>query len=190
MGNNMKWLILNDSYLNFLRELESRIPLTNYGDDKFKPFFGSLFETEDFEYVTQVSSVKKRHYTMPENIDFYKIYDPKINKRLLSVINLNYMFPVPKFEVKKIDNYSIIDSLRTFTDSISRSKYINLLKTELSEINKKNLSEIALQIYENQNTKSNSKLAERCFNFKSLEDRANEWIKAYEQALEETASTK
>jgi protein AbiQ len=190
MNNSMNWIILNEEYLDYLRGVEDRIPLTDYGDDKYKPFFGSLFETKDFVYVTQVSSVKKRHYTMTENIDFYKIYDPKNEKRILSVINLNYMFPVPKFETKKIENYKVIDEVRTFTDDVARSKYIKLLKVELLEINKKNLSENAEKIYINQIHKADSKLAARCFDYKLLEKMAYEWIDKIQQTYEETASTK
>ena len=51
----MKWINVNEKYLNYLRAFEGRIPRTDYGSDKYKPFFGILFETEDFYYITQVS---------------------------------------------------------------------------------------------------------------------------------------
>ena len=38
---------------------------------------------------------------MKENIDFKKIYDIKSN-RLIAVINLNYMFPIPKNMYEKL----------------------------------------------------------------------------------------
>lgn len=44
----MKWLTIDENYLNYLRGFESRIPLSDYGADKYKPFFGSLFGTDDF----------------------------------------------------------------------------------------------------------------------------------------------
>lgn len=181
MERDVKWLVLNDNYLDFLRELEPRIPNTSYGTNKYKPFFGSLFETDNFKYVTQVSSAKDRHLGMTENIDFYKIYDPRNTTRLISVVNLNFMFPVPKFEVTIIDNYKIIDTLKTFSDEIARSKYIRLLKTELSEINKKDLKTSALDIYETKAMKPNSNLSKRCFDFKELENRANKWIDLYKE---------
>ena len=173
----MKWIILNEQYLDFLRAFEKRIPRTDYGTDKYKPFFGILFETDDFAYVTQVSSPDKpRLKNLPENIDFYKLYDPKKPTRLMSVVNLNYMFPVPKDEITYVTNYSIVDKLRTFKDENQRSKYIYLLKKELSEINKKQLSEPAKHIYANKVNAPNSKLANRCLNYKELESKAYEWM--------------
>ena len=44
----MEWKIVNEDYLNYLRHNETRIPHSNYGEDKYKPFFGILFETNDF----------------------------------------------------------------------------------------------------------------------------------------------
>jgi protein AbiQ len=57
----MKWINVNEKYLDYLRAVEGRIPRTDYGLDKYKPFFGILFETEDFYYITQVSHPQPRH---------------------------------------------------------------------------------------------------------------------------------
>ena len=48
----MKWINVNEKYLDYLRAFEGRIPRTDYGSDKYKPFFCILFETEDFYYIT------------------------------------------------------------------------------------------------------------------------------------------
>lgn len=34
----MDWLVIDEHYLNYLRKSEKRIPRSNYGDDKYKPF--------------------------------------------------------------------------------------------------------------------------------------------------------
>lgn len=188
MEKKMNWAILKNDYLDFLRSFEKRIPKTNYGTDKYKPFFGILFETKDFVYVTQVSSPNKpRLKDLPENIDFYKLYDPKKPSRLMSVVNLNYMFPVPKDEITYVTNYNIVDTLRTFKDEKQRSSYIHLLKKELSEINKKNLFNPAKKIYINKINNPNSKLAKRCLNYKELESKAYEWIELYKPRVETAA---
>ena len=83
----MDWLVVTEDYLKYLRKEEKRIPLSDYGEKKHKPFFGILFETEDFYYVTQISHAQKRHYKMKNGKDFKKIYSPKDN-RLLAVVNL------------------------------------------------------------------------------------------------------
>ena len=55
----MKWKIINDNYLDFLRNnYDNRIPKTNYGSNCLKPFFGELFRVDDLVYVTQVSSAE------------------------------------------------------------------------------------------------------------------------------------
>lgn len=41
------------------------------GSDKYKPFFGVLFETDNLYYVTQVSHPQKRHQKMTQQKDFY-----------------------------------------------------------------------------------------------------------------------
>jgi len=108
---NIKWKFPDDNYLNYLREnYEKRIPFSDYGDDKHKPFFGSLFEVGDIIYISQVSHAQKgKHDNMKQQLDFYKIYHPDDN-RLIAVINLNYMFPIHKslltnLEYKDIDKY-------------------------------------------------------------------------------------
>ena len=60
----MKWYIPDDEFLNYLRNKESRVPRTDYGKEKYKPFFGALFEIGELVYITQVSHPKERHYKM------------------------------------------------------------------------------------------------------------------------------
>ena len=40
----MEWINVDETFLDYLRESEERIPRTDYGKDKYKPFFGILFE--------------------------------------------------------------------------------------------------------------------------------------------------
>lgn len=172
----MKWINVNEQYLDYLRTIESRIPYTNYGDNKFKPFFGILFETNDLLYITQVSHAKERHKKMTKKKDFYKIYDSNNSNRLIAVINLNYMFPIPKTEItpfKKKD----IESYRNFKSQEQRSKYIRLLNMEMKVINTMNLSLAAKEIYELKNTYPEHIISKRCLNFKQLEVYAKKWNK-------------
>ncbi len=55
------WVIIDEKYLDFLRAAEPRIPFSDYGTDKYKPFFGVLFEIGDLVYVTQISHAQPRH---------------------------------------------------------------------------------------------------------------------------------
>lgn len=169
----MEWLVVDEKYLNYLRNKENRIPNSNYGNNKFKPFFGILFETQDFYYVTQVSHAQTRHKHMKNNIDFKKIYHP-LDNRLLAVVNLNYMFPIPKSEKIEL-RYKDLSLHRSFQSEKEKSKYINLMKTELKVLNSMQLEKSALYIYENKYSKKNIALANRCIDFKQMEILALEY---------------
>ena len=56
----MKWIHADEKYLDYLRTIERRIPRTDYGSDKYKPFFGILFETDDLYYTSITSAEKTR----------------------------------------------------------------------------------------------------------------------------------
>lgn len=164
----LKWKLLDEKYLDYLRNnFEKRIPITQYGADKFKPFFGSLFEVEDMFYVSQVSHPQARHLSLKQNIDFIKIYNPK-DMKLVSVVNLNYMFPINKDLVTNLD-YKDIDNCRTFKNQNERSDYINLLKIELSQLNSNSIQKKAQKIYSQKYSFPDSDLAKRCFDFRLLE---------------------
>lgn len=169
----MKWIIISEKYLSYLRNEEPHIPQSEYGRYKFKPFFGVLFETVDFYYVTQVSSVKERHKKMKQNLDFFKLYDNKKNKPL-AVINLNYMFPVPKAEVTDLE-YSMIDSNRKFTSDKQKSQYIHFLKLEMRQINKLDIGKAAKKLYQLKCNYPENVIAKRCIDFKELEKKAREY---------------
>lgn len=169
----MDWLVVDENYLDYLRKVEKRIPRSDYGKDKYKPFFGVLFETEEFYYVTQISHPQSRHLKMKANLDFKKVYLPNSN-RLIAVINLNYMFPMPKALYKRLE-YKDIEQHRTFMDEIEKSKYIDLLKTELKIINTMNVEKSAIRVYKNKYENPESDLAKRCIEFKKMEELANEY---------------
>ncbi|MCM1263258.1 MAG: type III toxin-antitoxin system ToxN/AbiQ family toxin [Butyrivibrio sp.] len=159
---------MNEKYLDYLRIVEKRIPLTDYGTDRYKPFFGILFEIGDLYYVTQISHAQPRHERLKQQKDFYKVFDPKNPKRLLAVVNLNYMFPIPKdettpFEKKEIHTY------RTFKSEIEKSKYINLLDVELMAINSLDIGTKAEELYRLKYDKPEHVVSKRCIDFKDME---------------------
>ena len=172
----MKWINVNEDYLDYLRNVESRIPRTDYGSDKYKPFFGVLFEIGDLYYITQVSHPQARHQKMKNSKDFCKIFDPKNPTRLIAVVNLNYMFPIPKdqttpFEKKNIHTY------RTFRSETEKSKYIDLLDSELAAINAMNIGSKAEKLYQLRYDKPDDFVSQRCIDFKAMEDLALKYNK-------------
>ena len=169
----MIWCTIDKDYISFLKKYDSRIPNIDYGNNGYKPFFSPLFEKDGLVYVTQISSKKPRHLKMKESIDFVKIFN-KTNKNLISVINLNYMFPVPKSEIIEV-KYKNIDNFRTFISLDEKNKYINLLKYEMKVINNKNIQAQALKVYNSVNT--DSFLKNRSLPFLLLEEKATEYNK-------------
>ena len=167
-----KWVDVPDNYLDYLRNSgDKRIPYKDYGTDKFKPFFGILFTSGKFAYITQISHPQKRHFRMKEAPDFIKIFK---GKRLLCVVNLNYMFPVPLELLTEIE-YANIEKYRNFNNDDEKSQYIYLLRKELQIINTKKLSEQAKEVYNNKYLYPNSPLSQRCVNFRMLEELAMEF---------------
>ncbi|MBC5746206.1 type III toxin-antitoxin system ToxN/AbiQ family toxin, partial [Lachnospiraceae bacterium MD308] len=87
---------------------------------------------------------------------------------LIAVINLNYMFPIPKNIYNKLQ-YKDLDKHRTFKNEKEKSKYISLMRTELKVINTMDLDKVALKVYNNKYDKPDSDLAKRCIDFKDME---------------------
>ena len=130
----MIWCSIDKDYISFLKNYDSRIPNIDYGNNGYKPFFSPLFEKDGLVYVTQVFSKKPRHLKMKESIDFVKIFD-KTNKKLISVINLNYMFPVPKSEIIEVKYKNIqAQALKVYnsvnTDSFLKNRSLSFLLLE------------------------------------------------------------
>lgn len=172
------WVILDENYLNYLRSFEGRIPLSDYGTDRMKPFFGKLFEVDDLVYVTQVSHIKPRHLKMHNSPDFQKIYIKSSNSslpdRLVAVVNLNYMFPVPKELVQPLF-YCNINQHRTFVSEAEKSKYVDLLKKEMASINSMGIEAKALKLYNRKLMYPEDTISKRCIDFKDLEEQAHSY---------------
>lgn len=164
----MKWINVNEQYLDYLRNTEKRIPRTDYGENRYKPFFGILFETNELYYITQVSHAQPRHERLKQQKDFYKIYDPKNPVRLIAVINLNYMFPIPKSEVSPFYKNQI-HTYRTFPSEKEKSKYIDLLDIELAAINSMDMGTKAKALYRLKCNNPGHAVSKRCIDFKDME---------------------
>lgn len=169
-----KWITVDEKYLDDLRvNVDSRVPKTDYGADRLKPFFGELFEIEGLVYVTQISHAQPRHHKMKQSLDFYKIYIPSITKQnedyLAAVVNLNYMIPVPRTLITNM-NYNEIGVHRTFKTEMDKSKYIDLLKNELQAIQKLNIEVRARRLYDLKREFPTNRISSRCLDFSKLEE--------------------
>lgn len=167
----MKWYTVDEAFLDYLRHHENRIPRTNYGPDKFKPFFGELFSIGDLVYITQVSHPQARHFSMREDVDFYKLYH---GNRLIGVVNLNYMFPVYRSKLIEV-KYGDIENFRTFETIEKKNSYISLMRKEMRAILSKNLDVSAQNLYIRKYDYPNDRISMRCIDFKDLEQKCIEY---------------
>jgi len=172
----INWIIPQETYLNYLRSrYESRIPFSDYGKNKLKPFFGTLFTVDELVYIAQISHPQSRHAAIKGNIDFMKIRNPS-DGRLLGVINLNFMLPIHESLYEELV-YKNIEKHREFKSEYEKSKYINLLKKELAVMNTLPICKNALRLNEIKVKYPESPLAKRSFNFKDLESACRLFIK-------------
>ena len=121
----------------------------------------------------QVSHPKSRHTKMKSNVDFKKVYDPDGN-RLIAVVNLNNMFPIPKSMYAKL-SYKDIDKHRTFKDEAEKSKYIALMMKEMKIINSMNIEKSAMRVYENKINNPDNVVSQRCIDFEKMEILAGQY---------------
>ncbi|MGL6064390.1 MAG: type III toxin-antitoxin system ToxN/AbiQ family toxin [Fusobacteriaceae bacterium] len=90
------------------------------------------------------------------------------NGDVLSAINLNYMFPVPKELIEAVE-YSNIKNYRQFENKKKENLYIALLKKEYEQIVEKNIPKAAIKLYNLKNEFPENNISKRCFDFKLLE---------------------
>lgn len=172
----MEFYVINEEYLNYLRSNEKRIPITDYGMDKYKPIFGVLFKEDGLSYVANLSSHKDKHDKRKANIDFIKVYD---NSKVISVINLNYMFPVLDCYMTKLDYKSFYhQQIISGKDPIDANKYIGFLKKQENKITKmqEKICSNALKVYHLKYSFPDNDISKRCLDFKKLNELAHNYI--------------
>ena len=169
----MKWYVADKRYVKYLKSIDSKVQDIEYGNN-LKPYIGVLITIDDFKYYIPISSADKpdkiaKYNGMKNSLDFHKIIDSDDGK-LLAVLNINNMIPIPDRYLTKL-KYTEIEKYRTFDSDEEKDVYIDLLRKELKEINtiKEVLAEKATELYNHKIEKSTSKLSQRCCDFKLLE---------------------
>ena len=162
--------MINHDYLDYLKEHETRIPNYDYGEEHIKPFYGVLMEKNNLCYVTTINHFKEKYIGMNSSIDFQKIYDFQYGE-MIAAAHLNYMFPVPKDQFKRLD-YRNLNQYVKFKDYKAEYNQITLMKKILLGLNHSNLQKRAEIIYDHKYQHPNTALAKRSFDFKELEDLA------------------
>ncbi|EFM26255.1 hypothetical protein HMPREF9225_0104 [Peptoniphilus duerdenii ATCC BAA-1640] len=170
-GDRMLNLFTVDSkFLNYLRTFDDKV-LFNHGIDR--PYVGIILSlsTADssINYFAPLSSPKRKHITMKNNIDFIKI-----DSGNLGAINLNNMIPLVNNTYFKID----INSVKDKNYQILLSKQIRWIRS-----NKLNITSKAYSLYRKMTQDDSSlnsfelKVKSRCCDFSLLEDVANRYMK-------------
>lgn len=165
--------------MSYLRSKEPRLPFNDYGEEHYKPCLYPLFSIKGLTYVVYITSPKPKHRHMGNSKDFKKIFIDTNKKRgryYVGAINLNHMFPVPSKSLLDF-KFANIDSVRSFKSSKEKGKYISLLKHELKSVESMNISEAAKELYNFRYDMPQSPISKRCFDFKKLEEFANDYIK-------------
>lgn len=112
---------------------------------------------------------------MKNTVDFHKIIDSDENK-LLAVLNINNMIPIPDEYVKRL-YYTELEKYKKFDNDKAKQIYEDLLRKELKEIN--SISKILVSKVEKLHMlyikDPKSKLSSRCCNFPLLEESASKF---------------
>ena len=110
---------------------------------------------------------------MKNQIDFKKIYDLRTN-RVIGVVNLNYMFPIPNRCLQDLTPSNISDH-RIFNSKSEKSKYIQLLRKQMAFINQSDIRIDAKRLYNEKILHPDSLVSGRCLDLSDLEDRCKNY---------------
>ena len=169
----LHWYIVDKKYIEYLKNFDDKIQNVDYKLN-LKPFIGIVIKINNFDYYVPISSPKPKHYKMKDGIDFIRV---KHQNRILGVLNLNNMIPILDKYVT-ILKYKEIEKYRFFKSEEQKNLYISLLNIELKCINLKyeEIKRKAMKLYLERLNNKNSRISQRCCDFKFLESKLNQFI--------------
>lgn len=158
---NFRFYTVSGDYCEYLKNFDKKVP--NVANEKAnRPFVGIILEINKCTYYAPLTSPKKKHLRMKNQLDFLKINNGK-----WGAINFNNMIPVSENELKIIELRPLED------DTKSLIEYKNLLINQLRwcNSNKERIRTNAAKLYELISSgKTRESLKERCCNFLALEE--------------------
>ena len=155
------------NYCNYLRKYDDKVPY-NYNEKEKRPFVGVLFKINNIMYFAPLSSPKPKHLKLKSKLDFLKIDNGK-----LGAINFNNMLPVTKNNIIKLD-------LDKECLTKSEEKYSKLLKEQIYWLNRhgNKIYGRSRKLYDKYiDSTLDKNIANRCCNFKLLEEKCKEYNK-------------
>ena len=168
----MNWYLVDKDYINYLKSFDAKVGDVDYGES-IKPYIGIVFEMNDTNYYVPISSAKAKHHSMSNSVDFLKV---EVAGRLLAVINLNNMIPVPD-KCLTLIKYDEVANYRHFSTNKEKVDYVYLLQLEKKflDANEETIKEKAEKLYNKRNKNPKSNLAKRCCDFQMLEEKSKNW---------------
>lgn len=120
---NFSFYIVDSQYCEYLRTADKCVPYTQ--DKKSnRPFVGIVFEIDGFSYFAPLTSPKKKHMKMKNQLDFLKI-----NGGVWGAVNFNNMIPVAEEHIHKVEMNP------TPLDTDEEKVYKSLMRNQLSWCN-------------------------------------------------------
>lgn len=157
---------IDENYCKYLHNFDSKVP-DNSGKKTSRPFVGIVLSVNSIDYYAPLSSPKKKHMSMDNQIDFLKIDGGR-----LGAINFNNMIPVIADVVQKVD---IEISTKDNTETI---KYKNLLYNQKCwcDDNKKSIFHYASRLHSLFiSGTAPARIMARCCDFPLLEEKCREY---------------
>ncbi len=163
MKKELKLVIIDKNYCDYLRKYDKKVPY-NFDKKQNRPFVGVLFKIGNINYYAPLSSPKPKHLKMHNSIDFLKLDNGK-----MGAINFNNMIPVLERNIKYINIQELF---------LSKDEYQILLRKQHRWLNRHTylILKKSIHLYELYTVnKLPKKLADRCCNFKLLEEKCMEY---------------
>ena len=154
---------VSTDYINYLKKFQKHI-WDNEEKGYTRPYVGIVTQIGNYKYYVPLSSPKEKHKTMKDGLDFIKIIH---KNELKAVININNIIPVDDSDITLIN----IEQ--------EKQDYRDLLNIEMIFIRKNSevITGNAKSVYEKitKHKKENMALAARCYDFKNLEKKLEDY---------------
>jgi protein AbiQ len=93
----MKFFYIDDTYITMLLQHDASVQ-QNHGT---RPYIGVVLNINDIDYFAPLASPKDK-YERSDSIIYFKVFSHRTPPKLLGVIKLNCMIPVPKQYLKSV----------------------------------------------------------------------------------------
>lgn len=126
----MKFYIVDDGYINYLKTLESKVP-DNYSGKR--PYIGVVLEVDGHKYLAPLTSYKEKQDRLKSSSPtIFKLHHKSDEDEKLGMIQLNNMFPVTEKVIVELDVNSQDEHYKRLLN-----KQYEFIKSKESEIKKK-----------------------------------------------------